>query len=279
MTKCRCTKGIGRPGTSFFYKVLSSLKQLQSHKKYCNGASLDDIAKFMNKKYILCGDICSQVENALCTAEGYKFVLKKKNIYTLLCPAATLQLTPGPCFKAKLERIQEIFNSEWHEGSRNGTRRSTRNAQRNSHSPPHFIPCIETPVFSTNKSNHKNSKSRSRNLECTSESPVLDNSSIKSFLKSIKSCDCSPVRRNLRSRSSNQSKKNLKKGKKSSRRYSKRKRRGRSPSPSQPKKKKRISYTSPSSSNENMPDCNSEQILVCDPNNSSDDLDSDSSEC
>lgn len=288
MTKCPCTKGICRPGTSFFYKVLSSLKQLQSHKKYCSGAGLDDITKFMDKTYNLSGDIASQIENALCSAESNRFVIKKKNLYALVCPAATLQFTPAPCLKAKLERIQKVFNAEWCESSSNSKRRSNRNTQRNSHSPPHFITSNETrypPITTTTKSDPKKSKSKAvsrKSSECASESPATENTS---YLKSLKLCKCSPSKRNLRSRSpskNSSAEKNLKsppKRKKqrsnSPRKYSKKKKRSRSASPSQSKKRKFVSNNSPNSSC----DPRSPQVLVCEGNVSSDDLDSDSSEC
>nr|XP_023025271.1 serine/arginine-rich splicing factor 4-like [Leptinotarsa decemlineata] len=109
MTKCppkHC-----KPTTSFFYKVLNSIKILQSKEEYCNGVSLDEIEKFMEKTYCLTGDIRSQLENSISVADQSRLVTKKKKYYSLVSPAANLHLIPEPCVKAKLEEIQRSFNS------------------------------------------------------------------------------------------------------------------------------------------------------------------------
>ncbi|CAH1175629.1 unnamed protein product [Phaedon cochleariae] len=109
MTKCSPSKC--RSKTSFFFKVLVSIKQLLCTKKFCNGVGLSDIAKFMEKNNCLTGDLISQLENALCVAEASRLITRRKKLYLLVSPAANLHLVPEPCLKNKLEEIQLSFDS------------------------------------------------------------------------------------------------------------------------------------------------------------------------
>lgn len=270
MTRCPCTKSVCKPGTSFFYKVLASLKQLQCQKKYGNGAGLDAITKFMDNTYNLSGDIVSQVENALCSAECSRFVVKKKNVYALVCPAAALQFTPSLCIKAKLERIQQIFNSKWCRDNKGTKGSSNRKTRRNSYSPPHFIPPKDTndSPTTTNVCDLENNKTRAslrQSDDTSTESPL------KSYLKSFKFCKCSPNSSNnlINSRRlQNSSKEKRDPCSTSSRGYSKRKRR--SCKLTRPKKKKRVCTPPHDSSKTNI-------STPCP--TSSDESDSESSEC
>lgn len=107
MTKC---PPYCRLKTSFTYKLLVALKRLQSTKNFCNGVALEELAKFMEKNFCVTGDIRSQIENSIHIAEESRLVLKKKNGYIILTPAARLHNVPAPCVKARLEEIQKTFN-------------------------------------------------------------------------------------------------------------------------------------------------------------------------
>lgn len=97
--------------TSFLYKVLTALKQLQSFSKYCKGADTDTIVNFMIKYHKMSGDIQSQVENVLQTATQSLLVSKSShNLYNLVVPAAAIHNVPTPIIPAKLEEIQRLFN-------------------------------------------------------------------------------------------------------------------------------------------------------------------------
>ncbi|KAG5869745.1 hypothetical protein JTB14_033376 [Gonioctena quinquepunctata] len=97
--------------TSYSYKILISIKQLESQEKYRNSATLEDIEKFMLEKYCLIGDIRSELENALSVAIQSRFLVEKEKCYTSVYPAAKLQLIPESCVKETLEEIQESYSS------------------------------------------------------------------------------------------------------------------------------------------------------------------------
>lgn len=97
--------------TSFLYKVLAALKQLQSFEKYYEGADTDTIVKFITKYHRMSGDIQSQVENALQKATQSLLVSKgTHNLYTLVVPAASIHVIPPASVPAKLEEIKQLFN-------------------------------------------------------------------------------------------------------------------------------------------------------------------------
>lgn len=97
--------------TSFTYKLLVALKLIQNTKKNCKGVSENELAKFMEKNDHMTGDICSQIENSIRVAEKYRLILKKKNGYVLLTPAARLHNIPEKCVKEKLGEIEKAFTT------------------------------------------------------------------------------------------------------------------------------------------------------------------------
>lgn len=97
--------------TSFFHNVLSSLSTLQTTKSI-NSIRLPDLVKFMKYSYNLTGDVHSQVESVLNTAEDMNFVSKIKDRYSLIIPAAKVHLVPTACLKEEIKRVEEIFQTK-----------------------------------------------------------------------------------------------------------------------------------------------------------------------
>lgn len=108
MTKCSVAPRSCKLGTSFLYKMLVSIKHFQNFGK---GATLDEIADYMEQTYSLSGDIRSQLEHALCLAVESRLVARRTKYYSLICPAANIHLIPFPCLKAKLQEINNSFNT------------------------------------------------------------------------------------------------------------------------------------------------------------------------
>ncbi|CAG9768595.1 unnamed protein product [Ceutorhynchus assimilis] len=96
--------------------------------KCCATVKLCDLVKFMVFTYNLNGDVQSQVQSALNTAESYNFVKRNNDRYSLICPAARLHLSPSLCLKEELKRIQTIFPSKNRKNSTSNlcTSRSSR---------------------------------------------------------------------------------------------------------------------------------------------------------
>lgn len=121
--------------TSFTYKLLVALKRLENTKKFYQGVGLDEIEKFMKKNYSLTGDVRSQIENSVNNAEESRLVLKKRNGYILLPPAARLHNVPVPCVKAKIEETLKSFNTFFDEiESSNFSHKRTSKRKSNSNS-------------------------------------------------------------------------------------------------------------------------------------------------
>ncbi|CAH1282380.1 unnamed protein product [Diabrotica balteata] len=123
-------------GTSFFYKMLVSIKQIQSLNNKPDGVSLEELAKHMEETYCLSGDIRSQLEHSLSIAQESRLLIKKKKYYSLICPAANIHLIPTQCVKAKLEKIEHSFsenkhrkrvNTREHIETKNSTKRKRNN--------------------------------------------------------------------------------------------------------------------------------------------------------
>lgn len=169
MTKC---PAYCKLRTSFTYKLLVSLKRLQNVKKFCNGVNLEEVEKFMEKVYSMTGDVRSQIENSIRKAEESRLVIKKKNGYILLPPAACLHNVPAPCVKAKLEEIEKSFNVTTCEKERkpkkldclpNVTRR--KRSERLKKSKPKSTLSLNTKYRTTSRSRSRSksgSRSRSR---------------------------------------------------------------------------------------------------------------------
>lgn len=94
--------------TSFMHSVLTALSTLQSNKGNTS-IKLPDLIKYIEFSYNLKGDVQSQVKSVLNTAQDMNYVLKMNDRYSLLSPAARLQLVPALCFKEELKRIEGIF--------------------------------------------------------------------------------------------------------------------------------------------------------------------------
>lgn len=101
----RCIK------TSFFHNVLSSLSTILTT-KCVNSIRLPDLVKFMEYSYNLTGDVHSQVESALNTAQDMNIVYKTKDRYSLISPAAEVHLVPKECIKEEIKRVEEIFQTK-----------------------------------------------------------------------------------------------------------------------------------------------------------------------
>lgn len=96
--------------TSLVHNVLSALSTLQNTKGSVS-IKLTDLVKYMECTQNMAGDVRSQVESALNTAQDMNYVLKTNERYALISPAARLHLVPPVCLKEELKRIQEIFDS------------------------------------------------------------------------------------------------------------------------------------------------------------------------
>ncbi|KAG5877957.1 hypothetical protein JTB14_015606 [Gonioctena quinquepunctata] len=83
------------------------MKQLQTQEKHFNGATLEEIEKFMIEYYCITGYIHSELENSLSKAIQSRFLVKNETYYTLVPPYAILFVIPEVCSEAKLKDIQE----------------------------------------------------------------------------------------------------------------------------------------------------------------------------
>ncbi|XP_066150780.1 uncharacterized protein [Euwallacea fornicatus] len=101
---------------SFVHNVLSALNTLQDAKGNTS-IKFGDLVKFMEHTYDLGGDIRSQIESALLTAQDLKFVIKINDRYSLISPAARLQLVSAICLKEETKRIEDIFPFRKRKGS------------------------------------------------------------------------------------------------------------------------------------------------------------------
>nr|CAI5864723.1 unnamed protein product [Callosobruchus analis] len=112
MQKCPLAPFFSKPSTSFLYKLLIALKQLQQQNKQKAGASFEEIVRFMRKTCDAELDIGSQVYYTLRKAEQSRLVTKINNtLYVLNHPAACLHMVPESCVKAKLKELQNIFSA------------------------------------------------------------------------------------------------------------------------------------------------------------------------
>lgn len=178
--------------TSFLYKFLVSIKQLQNTKKNCSGACIEDIVKFMEDHYNVNGDLISQVENAIYIAEESRLIAKKKNLYSLISPAAALHVIPTVCVKARLDDIQKSFS--------HNVCHSKKSLKKQRFSISNCLPCTFSPSLNSTRKNN----SRKRRSKCSppsrSSSPEkmeTDRSDIKRLgQKESESCLSSPPSEN-----------------------------------------------------------------------------------
>lgn len=95
------------------FKLLTVLKQLHGTRGGARGSTIEEIAMYMVKYYNWDGDVKSQILATLKNAVRLNFVHKRKDRFSLVLPAAALQLAP-PKFKAdEIERTQCIFPVAW----------------------------------------------------------------------------------------------------------------------------------------------------------------------
>lgn len=93
---------------NIFNKVLMAVQTFTDIKE--KNPEIEDIHEYMLCKYIIEGDLYSQILNALERGLRYGFLHKKKNKYSIVCPAATISFKNKPKM-FELERIQSIFHS------------------------------------------------------------------------------------------------------------------------------------------------------------------------
>lgn len=99
--------------TSSLFKLLTVLKQLHGTRGGARGSTLEDIAMFMVKYYCLDGDVKSQILATLKYAVKLNFIQKRNEKFSLVLPAASLQLAPMKYKLDEIERIQCIFPVAW----------------------------------------------------------------------------------------------------------------------------------------------------------------------
>ncbi|CAH1989628.1 unnamed protein product [Acanthoscelides obtectus] len=111
MQKCPLVPFFSSTSTSFLYKLLTAIKQLQQQDRQRCGVCFEDIVRFMKRT---CGaelDIGSQVYYTLRKAEQARLVSKTNNVYILTQPAACIHMVPESCVQAKLKELLNIFSS------------------------------------------------------------------------------------------------------------------------------------------------------------------------